>query len=75
MDTILCILKAYAAQIINDCDTCNEEFLKKFLEAYSLYQSILLAEEEGCDTNKIQDVQRTLEKYVLTMECRNCGNC
>ena len=75
MDTILCILKAYAAQIINDCDTCNEEFLKKFLEAYSLYRAVLLAEEEGCGIDKINDIKRTLENYVLTMECRNCGNC
>ena len=75
MDTILCILKAYAAQIINDCDTCNEEFLKKFLEAYSLYRAVLLAIEEGCDQDTIDAVQSTLENYVLTMECRNCGNC
>ena len=75
MDAILCVLQAYATQIINDCDKCNEEFLKKFLEAYSLYRAVLLAIEEGCDQDTITAVQSTLENYVLTMECRNCGNC
>jgi|TARA_Y100000034_G_scaffold110937_1_gene143520 hypothetical protein len=75
MDAILCVLQAYATQIINDCDKCNEEFLKKFLEAYSLYKTVLLAIEEGCDPDTIAAVQSTLENYVLTMECRNCGNC
>jgi hypothetical protein len=75
MDKVLCILQAYAAQIINDCDTCNEEYLTKFLEAYSLYRVVLLAIEEGCDLDKISEVENTLQNYVLTMECRNCGNC
>ena len=75
MDQILCILQAYATQIIMDCDKCNEEFLNKFLEAYSLYRILVLAKEEGCDPSIITQVETTLNNYVLTMECRNCGNC
>ena len=60
MDQVLCILQAYAAQIIMDCDKCNEEFLRKFLEA---------------DQAQIDNVTTTLQNYVLTMECRTCGNC
>ena len=29
----------------------------------------------NCGIDKINDIKRTLENYVLTMECRNCGNC
>ena len=43
MEYVYCILQAYAVQIIEDCDKCNEEFLKKFIEAYSLYKAIFLS--------------------------------
>ena len=75
MDRVLCILQAYAAQIVLDCDKCNEEFLRKFLEAHALYRAVIIATNEGCDQTKIDNVTKTLENYVLTMECRYCGNC
>ena len=75
MNRVLCILQAYAAQIILDCDKCNEEFLRKFLEAHALYRAVVIATSEGCDQVQIDNVTKTLENYVLTMECRACGNC
>jgi len=75
MDQVLCILQAYAAQIIMDCDKCNEEFLRKFLEAHALYRTVLIAISEDCDQAQIDNVTTTLQNYMLTMECRTCGNC
>ena len=72
---IECILTAYATQIIEDCDVCNEEFLNKFLEAYSLYRSYLIGIETGCDTSQLSSILETLSRMALTMQCRTCGNC
>ena len=74
MEYVYCILQAYAVQIIEDCDKCNEEFLKKFIEAYSLYKAILLAEENKCEYD-ILTLETTLMNYLETMKCRTCGNC
>lgn len=72
LDRIYCILQAYATQIIEDCDSCNEEYLEKFLRAYSLYRALILGED--CDLD-ISGIETTLNNYITTMECRTCGNC
>ena len=43
IDKVECILQAYAVQILEDCDTCNMEFINKFLEAYALFRTYKLA--------------------------------
>jgi hypothetical protein len=55
---IECILQAYAVQILEDCDTCNMDFINKFLEAYALLRTYKIAAE--CDSENLDALLKAL---------------
>ena len=70
-----CVLQNLANKLIRNCDTCKDREIDQFLEIYSMYKTLELGIQGGCDKENTDRIEKALDKLVLNLDCSSCEKC